>query len=369
MHFGLIGYGAWGRHHAMAIAQAPGATLRAIACRTERSAAAARRDFPEVPVHLDYHELLARADLDAIDVVVPNHLHAEIGIAALEQGKDVLLEKPMAATREDCDRLIAAARRSGRVLSIGHELRLSSQWGRIKALVDSGEIGQPRYALVDLFRFPFRQGADGWRYARDKVGSWILEEPVHFFDALMWYFERQGDPTSVLAVGSARTAGTTMEVASAAGVSTTTGVATAAGVTNGKGHEATFHHNVTILLRFPDGLYAVVSQTLAGFEYHQVVEVTGTEGSIRAWWSGAMDRTLQPTFELKVQHRGRSQCETVPLEPAGEVFELAAQLAATVAVFRERRPLVSGEEAKKRVVVCLEAERSLREGKEIALTF
>src|SRR5262249_39657861 len=111
MKFGLIGYGLWGRYHARAIVKAPGAELTAIACRTEDTAAAAARDFAGVAVHRDYRELLARADVDVVDVVVPNALHAEMGVAALEAGKDVLLEKPLAPTREDCDRLIAAGRR------------------------------------------------------------------------------------------------------------------------------------------------------------------------------------------------------------------------------------------------------------------
>src|SRR5262245_45520547 len=175
IRFGLIGYGAWGRHHARAIAAAPGARLTAIACRTEATAADARRDVPDAAVHLDYRDLLARSDVDAVDVVVPNHLHAKVGVAALEHGKDVLLEKPMARTAEECDALIAAAARAGRVLSIGHELRLSAQWGRIKAMIDAGDIGEPRYALFELFRFPYRRGAGGWRHSRDRVGSWLLE--------------------------------------------------------------------------------------------------------------------------------------------------------------------------------------------------
>jgi len=86
MRFGLIGYGAWGRHHAAAIEKVPDASVAAIACRTEASAAEARRDFPDAAVYLEYRRLLDRADIDAVDVVVPNHLHAEIGVAALERG-------------------------------------------------------------------------------------------------------------------------------------------------------------------------------------------------------------------------------------------------------------------------------------------
>jgi myo-inositol 2-dehydrogenase/D-chiro-inositol 1-dehydrogenase len=69
-----------------------------------------------------------------------------------------------------------------------------------------------------------------------------------------------------------------------------------------------------------------------------------------------------------VKRRG-GEVETVALAPSGELFELETQLAQAVAAFRERRPLVSGEEARKRVIVCVEAERSLREGREVSLRF
>src|SRR5262249_14383874 len=205
MRFGLIGYGLWGRHHANAIAKAPGAELAAIACASETTpAVAARRDFSHLPVLIGYEHLLARPDIDAVVISVPNHLHAEMGVAALAAGKDVLLEKPMATTLEDCHRLIAATRTSGRALSIGHQLRASAQYGRVKELIDAGEIGAPRYLSFSLFRFPFRSGSGGWRYDATRVGSWILEEPVHFFDFTMWYFASVGDPLSVQAIGTPR---------------------------------------------------------------------------------------------------------------------------------------------------------------------
>jgi myo-inositol 2-dehydrogenase/D-chiro-inositol 1-dehydrogenase len=338
LRFGLIGYGLWGRHHAAAIASAPGATLAAIACASETTAAEAARDFPAVPVDVGYRALLARPDVDAVAIVVPNHLHAEVGMAALEAGKDVLLEKPMATTLEDCDRLLAAARASGRVLTIGHELRLSAQYGRVKALLDAGEIGAPQYVSFSLFRFPFRPGSGGWRYDAARVGSWILEEPVHFFDFVMWYFDRLGDPLSVLALGNPERRG--------AGMS----------------------DHFTAALRFPGGAHAVITETLAGFEYHQTLHVAGTEGAIRSWWSGTLDRTLHPTFELRLERRGKG-VETLPVEQSGELVELRLQARAVVGAFARRRPLVSGEEARKRIVVCLAAEESLREGREVTLRF
>lgn len=227
------------------------------------------------------------------------------------------------------------------MLSVGHEFRISTQWGFIKRLIAAGDIGEPLYGNVSLFRFPYRQGSGGWRYDREAVGSWILEEPVHFFDMLMWWFEGAGDPVAVHGFGSQK-----------------------------PGRAPGMYDNFSAVMRWPEGgPYALVTQTLAGFEHHHVVEVVGREGSLRTWWSGTMDRTLHPKHELKVQKKGQTACEIVDLGVSGEVFELEEQLAATVRAFRERRPLVSAEEARKRIIVCLEAERAVAQSREIALRF
>lgn len=345
MRFGLIGYGLWGKHHAEAIVKAPGAELAAIACHSEETAKLARERFPEIPVHVGYQELLADPSIEAVDIVVPNHQHEEVGVAALRAGKHVLLEKPMALSVEACDRLLDAAKASGKVLTIGHEFRLSTQWGRLKQLVAEGAIGKPLYANVSLFRFPYRQGSGGWRYDRSKVGSWILEEPVHFFDSVMWYFEELGDPDRIVAFGNGRPA---------------------PGV---KGNESAMAHNFSTVMHWPGGAYAVITQSLAGFEHHHVMEIVGTEGSIRTWWSGAEDRTREPTFEIKVQRAGAAKPEKIEAEPSGELFELDMELALAVEAFRKGQPIVAGEEARKRILICLAAERALAEGREMKLDF
>jgi len=122
-------------------------------------------------------------------------------------------------------------------------------------------------------------------------------------------------------------------------------------------------------VRWPGQLYAIVTQTLAGFEHHQVMEIVGTEGSMRTWWSGSMDRTLHPSFELKVQKKGQSECQILDLPPSGELFELEEELKRVLPAFRERRPIISGEEARKRIIICLEAEKSLQDRCEKQLTF
>jgi hypothetical protein len=84
-------------------------------------------------------------------------------------------------------------------------------------------------------------------------------------------------------------------------------------------------------------------------------------------WSSGLDRTREAAFELKAKRRGAAAPETIPLTVSGELFELEEQLRRVVPAFRERRALVSAEEARRAVTVCLAAEQSLREGRPVSL--
>jgi len=346
MRFGLIGFGAWGRHHAQTIASLPGLALAAIACDTVESMRAAQSAYPAARVTQDWHDVLAMREIDVVDVVTPNHLHAGIAIAALRAGKDVLLEKPMAITLDECDALLAAEGETGRLVSVGHELRQSAQWGRIKSLIDQDAIGVPLFLNLSLFRNFYRAGAARWRYDPARVGSWLLEEGVHYFDLALWYFARHGDPISVRAYGNARP-----------------------GRSNG------MHDNVTVVLRYRDGAYATLNHCVAGFEHHVVLEIAGAEGAIRTHWSGAMDRDGRAEFDLRVQprgfpfERGVRECERLAVAQSGEVYELTEQIRLTAAAFAARRALVPAREARKRVMLCIASERALAEDREIDLSF
>ena len=171
IRFGLVGYGAWGHCHADAIQSTPGAEIVAIAAKSAATCQDAKTAFPAATVTSDFLELVRRDDVDVVDIVVPSHLHCEVAIAALEAGKHVLLEKPMAITLEDCDAIVQTAQSQGRLLAVGHELRLSSMWKKVKDLIDDGFISTPQYCLVEVSRRPYRPGADGWRFDIERVGN------------------------------------------------------------------------------------------------------------------------------------------------------------------------------------------------------
>jgi myo-inositol 2-dehydrogenase/D-chiro-inositol 1-dehydrogenase len=115
-------------------------------------------------------------------------------------------------------------------------------------------------------------------------------------------------------------------------------------------------------LNFAGGRFAVIAQCLGGWEHHQVVKVSGTEGALWASWSGAMDRTFEPSFQLKVS-RGES-VEEVPIpRKAGEVFELEDQFARFVeAIQSGARPAATGEDGAWSVRMCLKAQESVVRG-------
>ena len=316
--------------------ESPRTELAAIAARSEQSRAAAREAHPRVPVAADYRELLSDPTIEAVDVVLPSYLHHPVGCAALEAGKHLLMEKPMGLNEGECTDLIRIARERGLRLAVGHEMRLSALWAKVKQMIDDGAIGEPLYALIELWRRPYRLGAGGWRYDIDRVGNWILEEPIHFFDLARWYFSRLGDPVSVFARANARNP-----------------------------DHPELQDNFSAIVSFPRGAYAVISQTLSAFEHHQVVKITGARGAVWASWSGAMDRTFQPTFSLK-HFDGESVREMMIQQAAGEVFELVDEVTAFGAAVRDGGSLpATGEDGRWSVALCLRAQESVAAGQPV----
>jgi len=336
VRFGLIGYGAWGSHHAQAIALHPRAELCAIAARTQATLDRAKADFPSAAGYANYRQMLQREKLDAVVIVLPTDLHLEAATGVLESGCHLLLEKPMALTAAQCDAINQLAIKHKRLLAIGHEFRLSSLWGKAKQMIDDGAIGEPLYALIELWRKPYRLGADGWRYDISRVGNWILEEPIHFFDLARWYFQSLGDPLSVFAQASAK-----------------------------RPDHPELQDNFSAMLRFNGGAYALISQTLCGWEHHQTVKITGREGSLWASWSGAMDRTLQPTFWLKHQHG--DVMEDVPIDKiTGEVYELRDQVDMMVRAVADGAPVATtGIDGRWSVLMCEKAQQSVESQTEV----
>lgn len=331
---GLAGYGAWGQMHARAIEAIDGASVVAVLARSKASRQAAAADHPAARLYADYAEMLRAPDIDVVHVVTPNHLHAQSAIAALQAGKHVVLEKPLGLTIAECDAVQAASERSGKLLAVNHELRVSHQWGRVQQMITQGDFGAVRHQHFSLFRRPFKAGSGGWRHDPDRVGSWVLEELVHFIDLVLWYGEGNGAPHRVTAFGGA--AGQRLP------------------------------EQFSVVLEWSSGATAVLNQCLAGFEHHTVFELAGTDGALRTWWSGTMDRTRTPSFEMK-RRRGDTDVETIPIPLSGEVFELEENLRQALGGFAQGYSILPAQAARASVAVSLAAEQAWTSGNSVIL--
>ena len=149
----------------------------------------------------DHQALLPLQDIDLVDVCTPPYVHAQISINCLRSGKNVVCEKPMAASLEECDQMLRARDESGKRLSIIAQNRFRQPISNLKALLDSGLAGPVRCAQVDSFWWRGHCYYDlWWRGTWEKEGGGCtLNHAVHHIDMLLWMMGLPQRVTSVLA--------------------------------------------------------------------------------------------------------------------------------------------------------------------------
>lgn len=141
----LAGYGYWGANLARNIAAAPSMTLVGIADSDEAQRRRAADAHPGVAVWRDFDELLAAEEVEAVVIATPATLHAEMALAALSSGRHVLVEKPLALSLADAEKVVAAGAAAGRVVMVGHTFLYSPAVRRLREFVCEGELGRIQY--------------------------------------------------------------------------------------------------------------------------------------------------------------------------------------------------------------------------------
>ena len=139
---GVLGYGYWGPKHVRVLRGIPGVSVHIADHDPERRARAAHA-FPELPVYSSIDALFD--EVDAVVIALPVSLHHPVGIAALQAGKHVLVEKPLALTVRDCESLVDAAADAQCTLMVGHTFEYNAGIWRLRELIDSGALGDLCY--------------------------------------------------------------------------------------------------------------------------------------------------------------------------------------------------------------------------------
>jgi len=145
INVGVVGCGYWGPNLIRNFRSLPECNLKVMCDVSESRLKHLRSLYPEVEGETSYERMLARADIDAVVIATSVRTHFPMAKASLLAGKHTLIEKPMAASVEQCEELIALARTKGLVLMVGHTFLYSAPVRKIKEIVDSHAIGDIRY--------------------------------------------------------------------------------------------------------------------------------------------------------------------------------------------------------------------------------
>ncbi|QPL06183.1 MULTISPECIES: Gfo/Idh/MocA family protein [Actinomyces] len=178
-------------------------TLTVVADSDPSLLAAATASSPHLQTFTDYTEAVTSPDVDAVLVLTPDWTHATIAMAALGAGKHVFIEKPIATTVADADRLITYASQCGRTLYVGHNMRFMPIVETIKTAIDDGLIGHPQAFMIRHF---IGRGGDyffkDWHCESSRTGGLLIHKASHDLDAMAYILGTTY--TSVQAIGANR---------------------------------------------------------------------------------------------------------------------------------------------------------------------
>ena len=195
LKMGVIGCSGMAEGHMTAIEKNPNAKLIAVCDIDLEKAENSAKKFKVEHFFQDYRDLLAMEELDGVVIVTPDQIHREQAIAALEAGKHVLCEKPLALTREDMEAIVQAAQKSDKKFMVGQICRYTPGFKLAKELVERGEIGELTFVESEYahdYTGIIKPGS--WR--ADPLRNGVVGGGCHAVDLLRWI---AGDPIRVTA--------------------------------------------------------------------------------------------------------------------------------------------------------------------------
>ncbi|MCL4384877.1 MAG: Gfo/Idh/MocA family oxidoreductase [Actinobacteria bacterium] len=178
---GVIGLGWFGEHHIDTLQALPLADVTAVCTRREERLKEIANKYNIKKTYTNYHELLADKDIDMVSIVTHVYDHMQPAIDAINAGKHVFLEKPMANNAEECDKILEALKNTDKFFMVGHVCRFDTAYALAKEEIDAGSIGK----IISI-------------HAKRNLAKWITEsslnkisalfgDGIHDFDLMLWY--------------------------------------------------------------------------------------------------------------------------------------------------------------------------------------
>lgn len=337
--FAILGAGMVAKYHAEAISENPEAKLVAVCSRSEKNAKELAGRY-SADYYTDYKKMLAREDIDVVNICTPSGLHAEEAIMAIEAGKHVLVEKPIDISLKKADMLIKCAREKGKKLGVVFQSRFFENVRKIKSEIEKGSFGKLILLCVDIKWYRHQEYYDkgGWKgtISLDGGGA-LMNQGIHGVDLLQYF---GGEIESVTGL-----------------------VATL-------GHKRIEVEDVALaIVKFKNGaLGKIVASTCCfpGFPTeHHIFGEKGTaiidqEGRILKWEFMGKAEEFIPKIEKEEVDRSDPSATL-----KGKHNPVIADMIR--AIKEDREPEVNGEEGRKSLEIVLAVYKSAKEKKEIFL--
>ncbi len=288
-------------------------------------ARAATVDLSGLRLYAPPSELFKDPDVDVVDITLPTYVHAKYAVAALEAGKHVICEKPMAISLAECDRMLAAAKAAGRQLFIAHCIRFWPEYKVLKQLIASGRYGKVLSASFWRKSSTPRWSWDNWLLDAPRSGSALVDLHIHDTDYVTYVF---GVPAAVCSSG-------------------------AIGVVSNTGVDAVVTHYV-----YPKGPHVTAEGNWAlapGFGFTHGFCVVLEKATVEMDLKGGKPLTIHPL-------KGKSVTPKLPKDD-GYVAELKHFV--TCIAKGKRSDVVTAEDARSALAVCLAEGKSARSGRPV----
>ncbi len=342
VRFAIIGTGNIGPFHADAISKINGAKLVAVADIIEEKAKQLADKY-NAEAYADYEKMLERDDIDVVNICTPSGLHMESALKAAENGKHLIVEKPLDITLEKCDRIIDACMESNLKLCVIFPKRFKLAVQKTKEAIEQGRFGKLVFVngACNEFRSQEYYDSGKWRgtWALDGGGA-LMNQSIHTIDALYYL---AGDVSSIYA------------------------------------YTATLARNIEVedtavaAFKLKNGALGMITGTTSVYPgYDPVISIHGDKGSvvingekIEKW-----DFEIQKEGDSAIRNIGKDNTSSSANDPIkqmsseGHMHQIADMIEA---IRTDRQPMVNGEEGRKAVEIIIGIYGSQKEKKEITL--
>ncbi len=300
---------------------------------------------------IDFHEdlrfLLARPDIDCVIIASETNKHTDFAVEAMEAGKSVLLQKPMAISLADCDRIIETQKQTGVWFSMAFQMRCDPQNIHMKKLVQEGAIGRVgtirrRHCIPVLFSKPFIEGPSKWHISAEANKGMFFDDAIHAIDWMIWTMESA--PISVFAeIDNVLTDCAPDD----------TGLA---------------------LFRFAEGAFGEVYNSSVTWAAENTTEIYGDKGVIIQNHGDSPSCGIKPPHPIGVKLYQSEKPELGWQDqgmaiPDGHGERIAGVARPFIDAFKSGIPMCSAEEGRISVELCLASYRSSETGMRVKLPF